>query len=350
MNKQNLLRAFAIGFLVGSPLVVAAPSISHIDNNHPEKVTIHGSAFGPAPQVIYFDNFGDNHLFPSALSSPFYTLGSPPAGRIIATEADGNRVHKAKDPVRFAQNKRSDAPITILFGQHYQEALIAFSVKTPAGTTFAGASSERQFPSVSSWKFSWLMSTGRGFDDPTRFDVCLPTHTGRGSFSLAGNSGSIGYINAGNEWWDWDNFNHMTSYIKIGETPLDGKSIEYIWSVNNSVTSLTLDGVVPASKFAGTDHQFDRVLIPGWWGNGDNTLFDGVYDNIYVAVGPHAKARVVITDKKQIVQSHYRVTLMASRWTDGEIDLDKRYLPNFDELYIHVFSSDGQKATIAYTR
>jgi hypothetical protein len=322
-----------------SSLTIAQPIITDVAYTEGNEITVRGTDFGEAPKVVFFENF-ENTSFTDKLS--LLATGNIPLGRIAEKEADGNYVHQAKDHSKAALGRRADAPITVLFGKHYTEAFISFSVKVPEGTNFAGAASEKIFPTVSSWKFAWLMSTGRGFDDPTKFDVCLPTHVGKGSFSLAGNSGSLGSINRGVEWWEWDNFNHMTSYVRIDPSAPREEPIEYFWSVTNNLTVLKREGRAPASNFSKTDYQFDRVLIPGWWGNGDNSNFNGLYDNIYVAVGENSLARIVITDNEKIINSSFSITIPAKEWKNEEIKLDLSNLPKGLNHFIHVYDRNGK--------
>jgi hypothetical protein len=101
--------------------------------------------------------------------------------------------------------------------------------------------------------------------------------------------------------------------------------------------------VLPKS-FTSSNLAFDRINIPGWFGNGNNDLFDGRYDNIYIAVGDNALARVIVTDSPIFDKSKFAIPVMTKSWTANKIILDRDVLPN-RLLYIHVVDSSGARSS-----
>lgn len=322
----------------------AAPTLTSLEVSATE-VVINGSNFGEGPKVVLFDNFEHGRKFADLLQSQNNTRNW--FSNVLAyKESDGNTAHRAKDPVEAAKGLKGLSQLTIEFPGAYQTALVSFSVKVPRGTNFAGATTPKTFPTMSSWKFSWLMLGAYGFQEEDKFDVCLPQHPGGGNFTFIGNKGNLTWLENGSSWWEWDNYNHMTSYVKISETNPSTTPIKYSFQVINNLKQLFQSG--DNSKYMALSYQksnftFDRINIPGWWGNGDNTNFDGLYDNMYVAVGNNALARVVVTDSPVFEKSRFAIPIMAKSWTPNRITIDKDTLPN-RILYIYTIDSLGSRS------
>lgn len=344
-NKYGIKLLCLIALSGSSNLLFAAPSLSSLETSSSE-VVINGSNLGQGPKVVMFDNFEHGSKFANLLQSQgnknnWYTNVIP------IKEPDRNTAHRANDPIQAALGNKRIAILTSEFPQPYQTALISFSVKVPAGTNFAGSALPKTFPAMSSWKFSWLMLGATGYNDADKFDVCLPQHPGGGNFTFIGNKGNITWLPNANLWWEWDNFNHMTSYVKISETNPSTTPIEYSFQVVNNLKHTLQTG--DNAKYMPTSYQrsnftFDRINIPGWWGNGDNSKFDGLYDNIYVAVGDNALARVIISDSPIFEKSKFAIPVMAKSWATNKIVLDRDVLPN-RTLYMHVVDSTGTRSS-----
>jgi hypothetical protein len=329
--------------LAFAPLaVLAAPTLTGLEYTANE-VTLTGNSFGAAPRVVLFDNFEHGTKFADLLQQQG-NKNNWARGVLPYKEEDGNITHRAKDPVQVAAGKKGLAQVMVDFPADYKTALVSFSVKVPKGTTFAGAATPKTFPNLSSWKFSWLMSGLNGFQESSSLDVCLPTHPGSGSAMLGGNSGTVSYIDSFAKWWEWDNYNHLTSYIRTAATNPNSTPIEYSFEVFNNITHYYKEGdnaKYMASAYQQTNFTFNHINIPGWWGNGDNTKFDGLYDNMYVAVGDNALARVIVTNSPIYNASTFAVPVMAKSWTNGKIVLDTDVLPQKPGLYIHLVDNKG---------
>lgn len=342
MKAHTMIRFLLKTMLIIVPLIAwhstwGAPTVQQISYSNLGTLEIHGSGFGLGPKVVLFDNFEHGAYFSDELSSVSSAWHSQ---SLIYQEETGNRVHRAKRPTQGSM-----AQLIVNFRDDYTEAFISYSVKVPRGTTFAGAANPRTFPSVSSWKFTWLMHGSEGFRNSGGFDVCLPSHVGGGSFLLGGNDGNLSWIDHGSDWWDWDDFNHMTSYVRFDpQSPATGP-IQTEWSVVNGRGQIQRKIQADPTKLTSQVFAFDRINIPGWWGNGDNSRFDGLYDNLYVAVGPRSLARVVLTDQPDVNASKKQIVLMASSWTDSRIVLDANALPKDGAYFLHIFDASNKPST-----
>lgn len=322
---------------------LAAPSLTGIDlNSLTSEIEISGDNFGAPPKVVYFDNYEAGDKFEKLL--PAGTVNWLPK-KLIATDFVGNDAFRARDPATVA-GKEGMQQLTVKFQNIYTEAFISFSVKTPEGSTFPGASVPKTFPSMSSWKFSWLMLGENGFQSTSDFDICLPTHIGGGSFLLGGNDGTLTWIDKGQSWWDWDGFNNISSYIRFDPNSPSVNPMKYFWTITNNLINVTptIQQQSP-TVFKNSNFAFDRVNIPGWFGNGNNDKFDGVYDNVYVAVGENALARVIITDSPVFSKSRFSTVVMAKSWSNNKITLDPNTLPQSQGevgiYYVYIADKDG---------
>ena len=66
--------------------------------------------------------------------------------------------------------------------------------------------------------------------------------------------------------------------------------------------------------------SFDRIKFPGWFGNGDTSNFDAYYDDIYVATGENAFARMEISNAATVAKSTINLTMPISSWTNTTIE------------------------------
>lgn len=330
---RNSTLAISLSALV-APLALAEPKIEDITYSSQE-IIVTGKGFGEGPKVVLFENFERGNTYSDMLKGK----GSGWADKLVLLKEDsGNYAHRAKNPAtdRMAQ-------ISVDFGNNYTEAFISFSVKVPDGTYFPDAKALRTFSGSSSWKFAWLMSDSDGYSSRSKFDMCLPTHTGGGIFSLAGNDGNMGRLEKGGVWWDWDDYNHMTSYIKVSRF----NPTLYSWSVTNSKTHLETAGMTPPAQFSETNASFNRVNIPGWWRRTEGINFDGLYDNLYVAVGENALARAVITDNPNYSKSKTNITILPKEWGQQRITFDADVVPNDKHYYLHIFDRNGERSARA---
>lgn len=343
-------------FLIFAPLLslttlsaLAVPAITSIDqNNLTNDIEINGDNFGTPPTVVYFDNYEADDKFEKLL--PIGTVSWHPK-KIIATDAMGNDSFRARDPATPA-GREGMQQLTVKFQNKYTEAFISYSVKTPAGSTFPGASTPKTFPTMSSWKFSWLMLGENGFQSTSDFDICLPTHIGSGSFLLGGNDGTLTWISKGQSWWEWDEFNNISSYISFDPNSPAVNPVKYFLAITNNLVNITPSIQQQSPKdFRNSNFAFDRVNIPGWFGNGNSDKFDGVYDNVYVAVGENALARVIITDSPIFSKSRFSISVPAKSWTNKKITLDPITLPKsqgkVDTYYAYVADKDGNISPVS---
>ncbi|MBD3656209.1 hypothetical protein [Marinobacter sp.] len=359
MLKTHSIRDFRIiiGLAISCApiLVYSAPSISGVYRSldtENKVIVITGTNFTEAPNVVLFDNFergNDGQVVP--LDSPmignwsgYGTLGQPR----YTSKSDDGLGYFVRDFERPITDGNRQAQLIKKFDSYQDEIYFSFSAKVPQGFAFAGASQTNSFPSVSSWKFSWLMSGSTGYENGDgQFDICIPTHVGNGSFLLGGNDGNLTYIDDGSKWWDWNNFNDIAFHIAFDKGSPSSGPINWFIEITSGKNYSFNSGEASPTKFNNTDNRFDRVNFSGWWGNGSLENFSGIYDNIYIAIGDNTKSRVVITNNKLRNLSTRSITVPAISWSNNKIEIDEQVIPDWNESYFHisdmhgVFSNEG---------
>lgn len=338
-----------------APLTLTAhakPVINTLESGlyeNKEVLEISGSGFSGPPTVILFDNFengkpGEYVLPESANLGSWNSISESAAKPYYVREASGNTGFLARDLTMPVGSQR---PILKLsFGKPYRKVFFSYSVKVPEDNYFPGASSDRIFPDNSSWKFVWLMSGEGLYANDGRFDLAVPSHVGRGSFLIGGNDGNISWISGGGNWWSWHDFNNMSFYIETDEIAPSTTPVLWDFSVINTTTVYQRSDVTDPANFSGTDYQFDKLHVPGWWGNGDTSNFQAIYDNVYVAVGENSRSRVVITDRELISDSTKAVTLPPLSWSNEKIIIDRSLIPDWQSIFIHVYDSKNQSTLV----
>ena len=88
-------------------------------------------------------------------------------------------------------------------------------------------------------------------------------------------------------------------------------------------------------------HLFDRIKFPGWFGNfgnADKSLFDAYYDDIYVATGANAFARVEISDAVNFTDSIVNLTMPIVSWAQDKIviKVHQENAGNFSTWFLRV--------------
>lgn len=319
------------------------------DANGYHTITIQGAGFGNGPNIALFDDFNNQTsgapivLNKSALIGKWINSTSYSAVPNIVDYGKGKafQVYGGASP-----NGASIAQIETVFNPKVSNIFVSYSVVVPEGKFFAGSSVDYEFPTVSSWKFTWIADSPKAISSQTLHNVCTPTHGGNGSFLLAGNSVNYGWLSIANS-WSW----HTKNYISYGTLPstsspqqepgkiffqLTGKAnAPLIYEKNDAP-------IFPASNTT----SFDRIKFPGWFGNGDTSNFDAYYDDIYVATGENAFARVELSNAATVTKSTINLTMPITSWSDTTIEakMHKEHLSN-NSLKLFVRVHDKSDAT-----
>ncbi len=318
----------------------AAPTISGSSGNATVKGTINvsGSGFGPGPNVVLYDDFESGGAVGNLVS-----LTGAPVGNWTESVGDLPIYDSVARSGSKSMRTYRDGRATILkkdFPNLATEVYFSFWVRVPSGTPFPGDSGGvNKFSSDSSWKFAWLIDTSY---DGSSSDLCMPTHVGGGSFQLAGNDFRLTYLPKGNEWWSWSNWMRMSVWLRADPSNPTGPG-RYFWHVTSADRGQT--------RFDGTDPVFDKdgpsqkgfryINLPGWIRTEGSSR--PVYDDIYIASGANAQARIEIGDASTYAASKHLTLLVPKSWSATSIsaELPVGALPSSGTAYLYVTDKDG---------
>lgn len=313
-------------------------------------VTVNGVDFGSGPRVVLYDDF-NNQTVGSVVSldSPLigqWEYSTDYAGRPQVVSNGSGRAMQVRDFAYTGLNRI--AQLEARLPQRGNQLFFSYSVTVPTGRYFAGASTDSTFPDVSSWKFTWIADGDGAIQADGLFDLCVPTHPGSGSFSISGNEGSLGYVTM-RSGWSW----HTKNYISYGmlpnaSNPSTANGLTYWQHTGKSGSAYTRTKTDAPAMISGASTAFDRVKFPGWFGNGDTSNFNAYYDDIYVATGPNALARVEISDAASVGSSVRNVTMPITSWSNTQIQAKiHREFVDTGMTHIRVFNSANVPDTIA---
>lgn len=323
------------------------------DANGYYNVSIKGTGFGAGPNIALFDDFNNQIsgapivLNKSALIGKWInsTSYSPVPKIVDYGKGKAFQIHGEK-----VANGASIAQIETVFNPKVSNIFVSYTVVVPEGKFFAGSAVDYKFPDVSSWKFTWITDTPSGLHSPTLYNICIPTHSGYGSFMLAGNSVSYGWLGFKDS-WSW----HTKNYISYGTLPhptlpqQEPGKIFFQLTGKENAPLIYLKSDKPIFPLTNTT-SFDRIKFPGWFGNGDTSNFDAYYDDIYVATGENAFARVEISNAATVDKSTINLTMPISSWSDTAIEakIHKEHLSgNISTLFVRVHDkSDATKSSV----
>ncbi|MEQ3620085.1 MAG: hypothetical protein ABNH34_01930 [Marinobacter sp.] len=346
-NGDKMLPNRALYFLPVLALtggaVAAAPSIGSVELLADSgEVRVSGTGFGSGPDVVIFDNFeagrgGEPVVYDSATVGEWGGTGWYNGIARYVDEGNGNLAMTARDRKQSLSSMNRISQLEARF-KNSEKVFIAFSVKVPKGTTFAGASSTQDFPSVSSWKFSWALAADGAYSDPSDLDLTLPTHVGGGNFTLGGNDGNITWLDGGGGWWSWNDFNNLSIGIDLSSS----SEVSYYWRSVSDRDVRSERSVSDRNKLSADELFLNRVNFPGWWGNGDNSDFNGLYDNTYVAIGENYLARIEIRDGMDDADTTRLIVVPAKSWSSSEIILDSSIVEGLEGSFISIVDASGR--------
>lgn len=353
MTLKIICGAFVvIGGLMFGPVAVAnqAATISNIKRVEGEAVIeVTGSGFGKGPKVIFFDDFqsADDG---ERLGDADIRIGTFNAARpAVYTTYDGISGEKGLlIRGRYEDGSNKLLQTEVIFDPT-DEALFHYAVHVPVGNTWPYVTNgdTKDFGVTSSWKFIWLMMGPKGANQNGEFDICLPTHVGKGLMSLAGNDGGFSadrFIN----WWDWHGVNHITVAIEKSKKSQDNNVGSIYWrTINQAFKRREAIYSDRALQKAGVNIKFDRVKIPGWVRQDPADGFNAIYDNIYVAVGENSKARIEITDHEDPAQATFVILIPPIQWGEDKVSFrvpaviaDAR-----EDFFVRIYNAAGLPST-----
>lgn len=331
MNKYILI--FCCLFAANTQ---AEPNISSIsiENN---KLIINGSNFGSGPNVNIFDTFES----PTAQDGDPINIDSPSIGMWSNLNKYVPYTLESHSG-RFSAKMLNNPQFSYVFPGGITEAFVSYWVRIPNGENFPGADFPGVFPTVSSWKYAWLIDLDYLGNSS---DVCIPSHIGYGIYYIGGNDYDI-VQGIGNEWWSWNSWVRMSVWLRANSTnpTANGDILFHSVSEEKGVTEkrysrpiFDTDG--PILK------EYKYITIPGWIKSGAP-----LYDDIYIATGPNALAHVEIADSANYQDSTKVAIQPSESWTSSKITANINFggFSSLENVYIFIWDKDGNRNTVGY--
>ena len=331
-NRWRLMRIILL--LVLLPSLAGAQTINNVSGEvyNGGSITISGSSFGAnGPTIDLFDDFelGSNGSEVTTgagvaqvgewdyVESPYVTYTNNGARGSLAAMHD----HTSHYVI----------PTSALFSG-VREIFVSWWIYVPAGTNIPG---EPWGVAGRGWKQMWI--TGSSTNDD---DLVVPSLTSHGTaWIINGNDPDPGYSNyVGSMNFNKGYWHHLAVWINGGYNN-DGNI--HLWRLTEASGNLDLieeDDNVNTLKSGGA---FERVGAD-LWGSTTTNCYPR-YDDIYIAVGDYARARVEIGDNATYLDCTDIAICVPTSWSDTSITVDV-YTGNFvdgDDAYIFINDADG---------
>lgn len=99
----------------------------------------------------------------------------------------------------------------------------------------------------------------------------------------------------------------------------------------------------------GVTDGFDRVKFPGWFSD-KGRPFDAYYDDIYVAVGDNAFARVELSDAESHASSVKNVVMPVISWSGNniEVKIHEEHFQDSGEVFLRVYDAQNNSVAMSF--
>lgn len=328
-------------FAVALPCVTqAAPLISSASGTFAEgsTVTINGSGFGVSgPNVVLFDNFELG-----TVGAPLMTgVGSAVIGQWYSktgttyytntTKISGNQSFQADHASGWSHHGEVLLPVPTT------EIFISWWKYIPAGDNWPGETTN----SVN-WKQMWIMRA-----DSVDNDNWIPAlQDGGTQWTLGGNNGQICGIGSCQRWLsNTTNVNQVKgkwhrNWIWMKGDPSQNYqgTLEY-WTLREF--GVHLSGWAYQANLLNSGGYWERLHMNAYGRQTPNS--HPTFDDIYVATGPNARARIEIGNNSTYNGSTNLAISTPNSWSNNQITFTFRRgsFTAGQQAYLYVFDSNG---------
>ena len=237
---------------------------------------------------------------------------------------------------------------------HFDEIFVSWAL-LDLGVFPGDNSSETEFSTDSSAKDVWVMYGDRGDNYSYSCsqgtcngnDIVLVSHTGNGGFKIDGNNTNSNWWISGLDFWQFETWNPMSVYLNVDSEdpygPIVG-AFEHI-SPEGGYIRDDYDGTIMREEHDEVPPVWDRIKFGSWHRSTDG--FDRIVDDIYIAIGDGAPARVEIADAPVIEDATKLAISTIDDWSDERLEATLRLgdlNPEDDDLYLYVVDADNQRS------
>lgn len=344
--------------LIGAAGATAQPTLQHVSGaiGPDQQITITGTGFGAGPNVVLFDDF--RSVSANQVHGTHAVIGQWNVAKAVGF--NDPKLSHGKG-IRVVADIRGQLTSTVVFPQTAGEVYVSFVGYVPDGYKFPSAIAEEQLPTVSGLKMAWLMDGGKGHSSSAQSDYVLGGYGG-GLYRVASNdaNGPSQYDVNRQIGCEWDTPVRYGYWLKGNGTERVGSNGSFQATNGQEQVSRSYKDFKPWFTDAHERYSWDRVNFVGYVRNGPGkdptaqpaSAFEQghnfVMDDIYVATGPNACARVEIGNASTYAACT-RLTLVTTgstgdRWTPTSITATIREgvltEPQLRSGYLYV--TDGQ--------
>lgn len=335
MIKKSTLFIFFMSQMLS--IAFSAPIISSVsgillDGN---TITIQGSGFGASgPNIVLFSDFEEGPVGTTVKIGPgsakigqwtSYTSGLPyrPVYDSSA-KVSGNLSLRADNSLYWSNGINFYFPSQVTVGQ---EIYASWWLYIPAGDWFPGEAA-----SETNWKQFWFMRGDRGDD------LVVPTQL-VGSWYINGTSPYKYWLPTEfNSYFIKGRWSRFSAWVRLGNASNGAFQFsamalnalnEQQWVNNNNVTILA------------TGNYWDHIGLNDY-GRASNPCHP-TFDDIYIATGANARARVEIGSHSTYNASTKLAVSTINSWSDNVISATIRQgnFLNGSQAYLYVFDANG---------
>lgn len=337
-------------FIAANPALSAQPTISNIEGSiiSGNEITITGNHFGESgPNIILFDDFSEET--PGTLADNVAKIGSwtrmcgmPFADDKLSTGI-GLRVVSVTPDTPRCNNE-------LLLGGDYSEIYVSSIAYIPDRFRFPGTTTEETWPDVSALKHLWVYDSADGYIGITEgADIFSPAWTGKKFYNTTSNDvGISSFDQTGDVGWTWDQPVRWSLWIKgNGTNTLGSNGLFQSVSANGNIIKNYRD--YKAWFVEGhPKYSYDRIHIPGYirytpYSDSENYIID----DVYVAVGKSANARIELGNHPIYEQCTKLIHLIPTAWSDTLVSA-KVSTANFNDsngdLYLFITSASEERS------
>ena len=332
-------------FMLIPTIAYCNPTISTVKGTiaDGQQINVTGGDFGDnGPNVLLFDDFSNGTDGDQASTSSELGHWSAMKG---FTYSD-NKLSNGKG-LRVVDDSFSSgwAVNRIEFGNVYSEVYVSSRAYVPSGYRFPTASALKKMPSISALKHHWVYYGEKGYGIIDEPDIFGPNWTGANFYSVASNDSPLStYDTSKDVQWVWDEPVRWSLWMKGNGTSISG-SDGLFQAVSSS--GQTNNRYKNYKAWFNPDHDlygWDRMTVVGYLRSGATYPRDNyVIDDVYVAVGPNAAARVEIGNNSVYTACTKMAICTPTSWNSTKIAFTLREgtFKSGETAYLFVVKADN---------
>lgn len=318
------------------------------------KLTIKGSGFGLGPTVVLFDDFRSGTVGNAHSATAVVGKWSDAKGIVFADPklSNGKGMRVVDTPGALISK--------VVFPKASSEVYTSFASYVPDGYKFPSAVGQDQYPTISALKSAWLLDGADAYYT-AKSDYVLGGYGGAGFSRIASNDkgGPSTFDTTRDVGWRWDSPVRWAYWMKGNGTERIGSDGSFqatngLKQVNTSYKDYKAwfrDADPNGAWEAHPNHTWDRINFAGYVRSATSFAegYNYVLDDVYVAVGENANARVEIGNASTYLACT-KLTLVTTggagdSWADDSITATIR-IGQFTETelgkaYLYVTNTDG---------